>query len=66
MTKPDPSSPDWLVAITALVVQFGLVYGISWFGWWALQPIFPALDYPRFGVGAAALYMYLRGLFNYK
>jgi hypothetical protein len=66
MSKPNSDNETLLFAISALVVQFVMVYGISWLGWWAIQPIFPALDYPRFGVGAAALFIYLQGAFKSK
>jgi hypothetical protein len=63
MSKPN-SSDDLLIALVALVIQFGIVFGFSWLGWWAIQPIFPALDYSRFGVGAAFLFLFLQGIFK--
>lgn len=67
MNKPSSSSDESaLYPFVALLVQFGMIYGLSWLGWWALQPIFPALSYPRFGVGMATLFLFLQGAFRTK
>lgn len=67
MNTPNSNSEDTLLYnFVALAVQMTCVYGFSFLGWWALQPIFPDLSYPRFGTGMAFLFVYLQGIFKAK
>lgn len=67
MKTPNSDPEDSLVYnLTALVVQMVCVYGFSFLGWWAIQPIFPDISYPRFGIGMAFLFVYLQGIFRTK